>query len=350
MKIRDFMGLEAYRPKKDAYKKMALHNHECLAPADLVQKDFRIWPRTVILTDITYFYYGMNKTPFYLCTFMDAYTREVLGSAVSRRMDTESLVKAAYDRMMEKHRDELGHAECLIHSDQGSQYLSSSFRELLKKDGILQSVSKRGCCTDNAPQERLWSLMKTHLLDIVAMAKDYLTAKGLIENYIVEYNTKNIQYSLAGLTPQDYYLYTKTGVYPLEKYFGVDAERLMTPEQLEKIRAERQKMENAYRNDAEARKKKRDDATAGRIRAAGPVAVAQRDKRLVTRLIDEAGKIIEKHQAGLEKYKGLLEKIDRAIEYLTGLGAEELARFMNRDEWKGQEELAYIYDMDRMFA
>lgn len=344
------MGLEAYRPKKDAYKKMAVHNHECIAPPELVERDFKIWPRTVMLTDITYFYYGTGRTPFYLCTFIDAYTREVLGHAVSRRMDTESLVKPAYEMMMKKHGSELDHAECLIHHDQGSQYLSTTFRELLRKDNILQSVSKRGCCYDNAPQESFFSHMKTHLLDVVAMAWDYVTAEELITNYITEYNTKNIQYSLGGLTPEDYYHYTMTGVYPLEKYFGVDASRLMTAEQLKKLRDERQKKASEYKNNAEARKKRRDAATAGQLKYSAPVAVVMRDKRLVTILKKEAEAALEKAQGELKKYNELLEKIEKAEVYLNGLSKQALSKFMLRDAWKEQEELNYIYEMDRMFA
>lgn len=349
-KVRDFMGLVSYRPKKDAYKNQARHNHECLAPANLVEQEFRIWPRTVILTDITYFYYGSNRRPFYLCTFMDAYTREILGCEINFEMKTETLVKPAYQMMMEKHKNEMDRAECVVHSDQGSQYLSAEFRELLKDDKVLQSVSKRGCCYDNAPQESFFGHLKTKLLDTVAMAQDYGTARELIMNYITEYNTKNIQYSLGGLTPEDYYTYTVTGIYPIEKYFGVDASRLMNPLQLKKLRDERRKRENDYRNKAERRKKDREAATAGQLKAAGPIGIVMRDKRMVERLLKEVSEKAEKYLQEKKKYAELLEGINRAMDYLTGLDEEVRKIFMSRDAWKGHEELRYIEAMDRMFA
>ena len=73
------MNLVANRSKKDAYKHQATHNHEYAAPLNVVKQDFYIGPRKIILTDITYLYYGPARTPVYLCAFKDAYTKEILG-------------------------------------------------------------------------------------------------------------------------------------------------------------------------------------------------------------------------------------------------------------------------------
>jgi transposase len=63
------MNLTASRPKKDAYKHQATHDHECASPVNAVNQNFYIGPRKIILTDITYLYYGPNRTVFYLCVF-----------------------------------------------------------------------------------------------------------------------------------------------------------------------------------------------------------------------------------------------------------------------------------------
>ena len=56
------MNLVANKPKKDAYKHQAVHDHEYAVPADnLVNRNFYVGPRKVILTDITYLYYGMTR-------------------------------------------------------------------------------------------------------------------------------------------------------------------------------------------------------------------------------------------------------------------------------------------------
>ena len=78
-RIMTSMNLVANRPKKDAYKHQATHDHEYAAPLNTVKQDYYIGPRKIILTDITYLYYGPVRTPVYLCAFKDAYTKEILG-------------------------------------------------------------------------------------------------------------------------------------------------------------------------------------------------------------------------------------------------------------------------------
>ena len=101
----------------------------------MVNQNFGERPRQVILSDITYLYHGRNRNLFYLCTFIDAYTREVLGWAMSKKMDVE-LVRSAYAKMKEAHGSELDKAGVLIHSDQGSQYTSTTFQQILRDAGI----------------------------------------------------------------------------------------------------------------------------------------------------------------------------------------------------------------------
>ena len=113
------MNLVAQAPHKDAYKHQATHNHVCAAPPNAVGQDFFVGPRQVILTDITYLYYGHDRSVFYLCVFRDAYVRQNLGWAAGTQMDV-GLVKEAYDAMMEKHGNELKGSAVYIHHDQGS--------------------------------------------------------------------------------------------------------------------------------------------------------------------------------------------------------------------------------------
>ena len=110
------MHIFASTPKKDAYKGMAKHDHPCTAPDNLVNQNFRIAPRKIICTDITYLYFGILRTTIYLCVFRDAYTKEILGWALKNLMTT-ALIKEAYDKMMDKHGKELHNPSVVIHSD-----------------------------------------------------------------------------------------------------------------------------------------------------------------------------------------------------------------------------------------
>ena len=106
---------------------------------------------------------------------------------------TAELVKTAYDAMMEKHRTELHRAECVIHSDQGSQYLSTTFQKLLSDDDFIQSVSGRGNSQDNAPMESFFGRMKCELLDLVALCPDADSVAKMINGYMAAYNNQHYQ-------------------------------------------------------------------------------------------------------------------------------------------------------------
>lgn len=112
------MNLKATIRKKDAYKGAARHDHPCTAPDNLVNQNFRVKPRHIICTDITYLPYGISNGLIYLCIFKDAFTKEILGWASGTHM-TVSLIQKAYDRMMADHGSELKTKEVLVHSDQG---------------------------------------------------------------------------------------------------------------------------------------------------------------------------------------------------------------------------------------
>ena len=128
----------------------------------MVNQNFGERPRQVILSDITYLYHGRNRNLFYLCTFIDAYTREVLGWAMSRKVDVE-LVRSAYAKMKEAHGSELDKAGVLIHSDQGSQYTSTTFQQILR-DEASSNPYQAGNSQDNAPMESFFGRLKTHIL------------------------------------------------------------------------------------------------------------------------------------------------------------------------------------------
>lgn len=89
-----------------------------------------------------------------------------------------------------------------IHSDQGAHYTSSKFRNLLKKYNIQQSMSRRGNCWDNAPQESYFGHMKDELnLDTCFTFRDVCNE---IKDYIDYYNNYRYQWGLEKMTPVKY--------------------------------------------------------------------------------------------------------------------------------------------------
>ena len=90
----------------------------------------------------------------------------------------------------------------IIHSDQGVHYTSPKFHNLLKKYNIQQSMSRRGNCWDNAPQESYFGHMKDELnLDTCFTFRDVCNE---IKDYIEYYNNYRYQWDLKKMTPVQY--------------------------------------------------------------------------------------------------------------------------------------------------
>ena len=95
-------------------------------------------------------------------------------------------------------------AHPLFHSDAGFQYTSPSFQNKLREHGMIQSMSRIGCCIDNGPMEGFWGLMKREMY----YGKKYKTKEELmlaIEKYIDYYTNKRVQRNLGVLTPMEFH-------------------------------------------------------------------------------------------------------------------------------------------------
>ncbi|MBT8041581.1 MAG: IS3 family transposase [Pontiella sp.] len=93
----------------------------------------------------------------HLCVVMDLHSRAVIGWSMSARQKSELVVDALH--MAIRHRKPKG--PVLVHSDQGIQYASERYRELLDRHGMVQSMSRKGNCWDNAVAESFFHSLKT---------------------------------------------------------------------------------------------------------------------------------------------------------------------------------------------
>lgn len=189
-----------------------------IAP-NLLNRAFRAHgTRMVLLTDITYIPRrkgsedGTEKYT-YLCVIMDAFTKEILAFSTSISPDTD-LVFVAVNMLIENHGHELK-TDTLVHSDQGCQYTSHRFAELLKSLALRQSMSRRATCWDNAPQESLFGHMKDEI-HLRPNGDTHSMIVRMIRDWVDYYNNDRPQWSLAKLTPSEFYRYATTGIYPLQ--------------------------------------------------------------------------------------------------------------------------------------
>lgn len=109
----------------------------------------RVW-----LTDFTYI--PLKEGFTYLCTIVDLFSRRIVGWETSQTIDTK-LALAALDQAVALRAPPGG---LILHSDRGSQYASHDFRARLKQCNIVQSMSRKGNCYDNAPQESFFKSFK----------------------------------------------------------------------------------------------------------------------------------------------------------------------------------------------
>jgi len=128
---------------------------------NLLNREFRAHgPRKVLLTDITYLFFG-DYQKCYLSTILDAYTKEILAYAVSDSLEVDFVLETV-NMLLGNHCLSL-QAETLINSDQGSHYTSYKFIQIIKDANLRQSMSRRANCWDNAPQESFFGHMKDEI-------------------------------------------------------------------------------------------------------------------------------------------------------------------------------------------
>lgn len=213
-KIRRLMrkyGLFCPIRKANPYRRMAKAMRTNNVAPNLVNREFEEHgPRSILLTDITYI--PLNDAYCYLSTIIDACTKQVLSYVLSESLQVDFVLQTV-EQLLEKHGISL-QKETIIHSDQGAQYTSIKFIKLLKDSQLRQSMSRRGCCWDNAPQESFYGHMKDELAEQMPTWKTFMDVKTAVDDWMDYYNNDRYQWDLAKLSPNEYYEYITTGVYP----------------------------------------------------------------------------------------------------------------------------------------
>ena len=213
-KIRRLMhkyGLVCPIRKANPYRRMAKSLRTNAVADNLLKREFKEHgARTVFLTDITYI--PFKKKFCYLSVIKDAFTCEVLSYVLSQSLEVDFVLETV-KQLLEQHGTYID-AEAMIHSDQGCHYTSVSFRKLIQNIGLRQSMSRRGNCWDNAPQESFFGHMKQELQSKTAKWNSYEDVKATIDDWMDYYNNDRYQMGLAKMSPCEYYQYITTGMYP----------------------------------------------------------------------------------------------------------------------------------------
>lgn len=195
------MRKEGLMPKTKRRFKRAYNAKNRVGVKNVLNRSFSVHqPNTCWVSDITFIPTRVGH--LHLCVILDLYSRAIVGWSMSSRQKSELVVDAL--QMALRHRKPKH--PVLIHSDQGVQYASEAYRNVLTKHGMIQSMSRKGNCWDNAVAESFFHTLKTERT-ANEIYLNHTQARVSIFDYIeVFYNRKRRHSSLNYQAPFTYEL------------------------------------------------------------------------------------------------------------------------------------------------
>jgi putative transposase len=193
-------GLQAIQPRRFVPRTTDSRHGQRMSPNLLLERAITVdRPRQVIVGDITYLPLQGGQWA-YLATWMDLFSRKIVGWQVAGSMTAE-LVIEALNKAILRERLESG---LIVHSDRGGQYVDAELRKLLKQHRFEQSMSRADETYDNAHAESLFSRYKAELLEDGAFA-DLEQARSETFAYIEGYYNRTRRHSALGyLSPENF--------------------------------------------------------------------------------------------------------------------------------------------------
>jgi putative transposase len=192
------MGLEAiYQAPRTSDPHPAHRIYPYLLRGMAINRPNQVW-----CSDITYI--PVQHGFLYLVAIMDWATRHVLAWRLSNTMDTRFCLEALNEALARHGKPEI------FNTDQGSQFTSLAFTQVLKDAGVAISMDGRGRCMDNIFIERLWRSLKYEAVYLHELT-DGFVAERVIGEWIKFYNTQRPHSSLDDKTPAEAYWRDRPG-------------------------------------------------------------------------------------------------------------------------------------------
>jgi transposase InsO family protein len=192
-----FTKIRRINPYRAIMKKTAEHR----TFENILDRKFnQIVPYKVFCTDITYLFF--NHRLAYLSVIKDIATGEAVGWKLSRHLEMSIVLETVEN--MKNNRNLLlnGFEGIIIHSDQGFHYTNPQYIEKIKNMKMVQSMSRKGNCIDNAPMESFFG----HFKDDVEYrnCRTFEELSLVVEEYMKYYNGERYQWELKKMTPIEY--------------------------------------------------------------------------------------------------------------------------------------------------
>jgi len=194
MRLAGLRSQTGYRPRRGFYG----GKPTVTAPNHLARQFNVDTPNQVWVTDITYI--RTHEGWLYLAAVLDLFSRQVVGWSMGARMDRELAIKALLMAVWRRQPKQ----EVLVHSDQGSQFSSYDWQDLLRAHNLKPSMSRRGNCHDNAVAESFFQLLKRERIKRQTY-RNREDARRDVFNYIeMFYNPRRRHSFNNGLSPVEY--------------------------------------------------------------------------------------------------------------------------------------------------
>ena len=195
IKYQLFTKIRRINPYKMIMKKTLEHR----TFENILNRDFKqILPFRAFGTDITYL--PFNHRMAYLSAVKDFASGEIVAFEVSQHLEMNIVLNTV--QSMKDNQSISSLQNILIHSDQGFHYTNPEYIRMIKELNMIQSMSRKGNCIDNAPTESFFG----HLKDDVDYkeCKTFEEVKEVIGQYIYHYNNERPQWNLKKMTPVEY--------------------------------------------------------------------------------------------------------------------------------------------------
>ena len=187
--LKSIIRLKKYKSYKGEHGKIA---------PNILERNFKATaPNQKWATDVTEFNVAGNK--LYLSPIIDLYNQEIVSYELTERPVFNQVVmmlKKAFKKIP-------NNTNLILHSDQGWQYQMKQYQWLLQEKGIVQSMSRKGNCLDNAIIENFFGILKSELF-YTQKFKSIQELKQKINKYIIYYNNERIKSNLNKMSPIKY--------------------------------------------------------------------------------------------------------------------------------------------------
>jgi len=156
-------------------------------------------PSVAWVSDITYI--DTEQGWLYLTTIIDLFDRKVIGWSLSNNMTTKDTIMKAWTMAKTNRSARKG---MIFHSDRGVQYTADEFRKELGKSKVLQSMSRKGNCWDNAVAESFFKIIKSEMINHKYYYSHFQAKIDVFDFIEIWYNKQRKHSKLGYLTPEQY--------------------------------------------------------------------------------------------------------------------------------------------------